>query len=63
MVEGKVMNWFDYREYEAFKWLRENTVDRITASSSQDLAEPEVWKERTEAQEAISTYLSDLPSE
>ncbi|KAG9096084.1 mitochondrial escape protein 2 [Ceratobasidium sp. 370] len=33
-VQGKMMNWFDYKEYALYKWLRENTYDRIAFTFS-----------------------------
>jgi hypothetical protein len=66
------------KEYQIYQWLRRNTVDRLsttfgTSQSSPDSPTPaetpadgseaeEVWKERKEAESAIKTYLSDLPS-
>ncbi|KAI0721515.1 exonuclease [Cerioporus squamosus] len=68
MVEGKMNDWFDYKEFTVYKWLRANTIDRFTFTSSSDadseasLAKGGVWKERLEAEEALKKYLADLPS-
>lgn len=83
MVQGKVLDWFDYRgmlSYQSFgqrkptpprpestiyKWLRANALDRLSFTAK-NLHEPpaqEVWKERSEAENAMRNYLSDLPSE
>ncbi|KAF9234783.1 RNA12 protein-domain-containing protein [Melanogaster broomeanus] len=64
-IEGKLLNWFDYREYGLYKWLRANTLDRLSLSSaSADTAtiNQEGWKERKEAEIALRSYLSDPPS-
>jgi hypothetical protein len=60
------MNWFNYRESQVYKWIRENTLDRIGVASflqgptSSDFHA--VWKERSDAEAALKVYLSDLPS-
>ncbi|QRV90114.1 mitochondrial escape protein 2 [Ceratobasidium sp. AG-Ba] len=65
-VQGKVMNWFDYRDYALYKWLRENTYDRIVFTFSnrrtEEIEEPAIWKERKEAKTTLRAYLNDLPS-
>ncbi|EGO21697.1 hypothetical protein SERLADRAFT_362954 [Serpula lacrymans var. lacrymans S7.9] len=65
MVEGKILNWFNYREFSLYKWMRANTLDRlsfVSTSSSGDMPAEDVWKERKDAQIALRSYLSDLPS-
>ncbi|KAJ8482266.1 hypothetical protein ONZ51_g5474 [Trametes cubensis] len=65
MVEGKMEDWFDYRQSAVYKWLRKNTFDRFSfASTDSDvpLGSEGVWKERQDAEEALEKYLTDLPS-
>ncbi|KAI0079001.1 hypothetical protein K474DRAFT_1592893 [Panus rudis PR-1116 ss-1] len=65
MVEGKMNDWFDYRQYRLFQWVRANTVERLSFSneeSSKETRVENVWKERLEAQEALSRYFSDMPA-
>ncbi|KAI0698509.1 RNA12 protein-domain-containing protein [Cytidiella melzeri] len=68
MVEGKMEDWFDFRQYEAYKWLHSNVIERF---SSEDAAKEEhhasntsfgTWKERQDAEGAVGRYLSDLPN-
>ncbi|KAH7889953.1 RNA12 protein-domain-containing protein [Phlebopus sp. FC_14] len=64
-VEGKMLNWFDYREYGIYKWLRTKTLDRLSiASVDMDTvtADQDVWKERKDAEVILRNYLSDLPT-
>ncbi|KAJ8593905.1 hypothetical protein M405DRAFT_930530 [Rhizopogon salebrosus TDB-379] len=64
-VEGKMLNWFDYREYKLYKWLRANALDRfsLTSHGGEDVPpQGDIWKERKEAESAVRNYLSDLPS-
>ncbi|KAH8102922.1 RNA12 protein-domain-containing protein [Cristinia sonorae] len=70
MVEGKLNDWFDYREFTVYQWLRKNTIERFSLTSPSEVktrnesAYPaeEVWKERQDAAGALERYLSDLPS-
>ncbi|RPD65868.1 exonuclease [Lentinus tigrinus ALCF2SS1-7] len=68
MVEGKMNDWFDYKEFTVYKWIRANTIDRFTFTASSDseaetsLAKRGVWKERLEAEAAIKKYLTDMPN-
>lgn len=65
MVQGKVLNWFDFREYGLFRWLEENTPS--LASWGHGTLKPsdaaEVWEDRTVAQETIKKYLAEYPCE
>lgn len=64
-VEGKMLNWFDYREYTLYKWLRANALDRfsLTSLAREDVSpQGNIWKERKDAESAVRSYLSDLPS-
>ncbi|KAF8556910.1 hypothetical protein OG21DRAFT_506541 [Imleria badia] len=63
-IEGKMLNWFDYREYGLFKWLRTHALDRLSLSSTpQDAPVTDLsgWKERKEAENALKSYLTDPP--
>ncbi|EIW60623.1 uncharacterized protein TRAVEDRAFT_57812 [Trametes versicolor FP-101664 SS1] len=65
MVEGKMEDWFDFKKFAIYKWLRENTVDRFSFAADLEgssLASPGVWKERQEAEDALQKYLTDFPS-
>ncbi|KAI0670636.1 RNA12 protein-domain-containing protein [Trametes maxima] len=66
MVEGKMENWFDLKEFAIYKWIRANTVERFsfitTDSSVVSLASEGVWKERQDAENALEKYLTDLPT-
>jgi hypothetical protein len=53
------MNWFDYRESQLYQWVRKNTIDRISQGEPESFG---AWKERSEAVDAVKTYLSDPPS-
>ncbi|CAE6410859.1 unnamed protein product [Rhizoctonia solani] len=67
-VQGKVMNWFDYRDYTLYKWLRENAFERIASTftgkriGEGEVEEPAIWKERKDAKATLRTYLNDFPS-
>ncbi|KAG0706364.1 RNA12 protein-domain-containing protein [Suillus ampliporus] len=64
-VEGKMLNWFDYREYKPYKWLRANALDRfsLTSMGREDVSpQGDIWKERKDAESAVRSYLSELPS-
>ncbi|TDL27233.1 hypothetical protein BD410DRAFT_740017 [Rickenella mellea] len=65
-VEAKILNWLDYREYKLYRWIRANTLDRLSftfASKSEESESSEegIWKERKDAQDSLHSYLSDLP--
>ncbi|CAE6424890.1 unnamed protein product [Rhizoctonia solani] len=67
-VQGKVMNWFDYKDYPLYKWLRENTYEKIASTFSGkrldqgEVEEPAIWKERKDAKATLRAYLNDFPS-
>ncbi|KAF8431788.1 RNA12 protein-domain-containing protein [Boletus edulis BED1] len=63
-IEGKMLNWFDYREYGFFKWLRTYALDRLSISftpKDTPVTDLSGWKERREAENALRSYLSDPP--
>ncbi|EIW85363.1 hypothetical protein CONPUDRAFT_135128 [Coniophora puteana RWD-64-598 SS2] len=65
LVEAKILNWFNYKEYALYKWLRSNTVGRFSFITKAHESAPEytnVWKERKEAEGLLKSYLSDLPT-
>ncbi|TFK55018.1 hypothetical protein OE88DRAFT_1779208 [Heliocybe sulcata] len=66
MIEGKVMDWFNYKQSAIYKWLRANTVERFALSSSTGQerlqANTNVWKERKDAEDAVYRYLAEMPS-
>ncbi|KAI0818814.1 exonuclease [Irpex lacteus] len=67
MVEGKLEDWFDFRQYHAYKWLRSNTIDRFYDEHPKEEAHSDAsgtgaWKERQDAEGSLGRYLSDLPS-
>ncbi|CAE6515824.1 unnamed protein product [Rhizoctonia solani] len=67
-VQGKVMNWFDYRDYALYKWIRENAYERIASTFSGkrldegEAEEPAIWKERKDAKATLRAYLNDFPT-
>ncbi|KAJ4464625.1 exonuclease [Lentinula edodes] len=62
MVEAKLLDWFDLKEFKVYKWLRANTLERIYSKSEALPVDKQIWKEREDAERAIQAYLSDLPS-
>ncbi|KAH9966490.1 RNA12 protein-domain-containing protein [Russula dissimulans] len=64
MVQGKILDWFDYRESRFYQWLRTVTVDRLTIKSTDvpDVDMETGWQERQEAETALRNYLDDMPT-
>ncbi|KAG7452882.1 exonuclease [Guyanagaster necrorhizus] len=63
MIQGKLEDWFDIREFKIYQWLRKNTLDRLySASQVSPFTANDGWKERKEAETAVRTYLADLPT-
>ncbi|KAF8208561.1 RNA12 protein-domain-containing protein, partial [Mycena galopus ATCC 62051] len=64
MVQAKIENWFDIREFRLYQWLRSKSMElriftpRPEATSSADKA----WKERSQAEAALRTYITEWPS-
>ncbi|KDQ13211.1 hypothetical protein BOTBODRAFT_188730 [Botryobasidium botryosum FD-172 SS1] len=68
-VEGKMLDWFNYKNYPLVKWLRRNTIDQFTFPTHHAQAAPParghddgVWKERTDAEAGLKAYFSEYPS-
>ena len=62
MVQGKVLNWFDFQEYSLFRWLKENTPSWNYGTLKPSIV-AEVWEDRTVAQETLKKYLAEYPCE
>ncbi|KAI9466031.1 RNA12 protein-domain-containing protein [Lactarius psammicola] len=64
MIEGKMLDWFDYREFHLYQWLRRNTVDKLALRStdSTDVDAGAAWQERRDAEIALYNYLDDTPT-
>ncbi|RXW24136.1 hypothetical protein EST38_g1699 [Candolleomyces aberdarensis] len=63
MVEGKMLDWFDYQKYTIYQWLRANTVARLGGQRAPDISsQKSAWKERSDAYDSVKTYLTDKPS-
>ncbi|KAI6151037.1 RNA12 protein-domain-containing protein [Pisolithus tinctorius] len=64
-VEGKMLDRFDIREYDVYKWLRRQARDRLVFSQddTDDIGSDQaVWKERRAAETALRSYLADHPA-
>ncbi|KAF8163083.1 RNA12 protein-domain-containing protein [Crassisporium funariophilum] len=62
MVEGKMLEWFDYTKFKLYKWVRINAFDRLRSAHATTAPGEDVWKERKDAEAAITAYLSDMPT-
>ncbi|KAF7974077.1 hypothetical protein HWV62_13499 [Athelia sp. TMB] len=65
MVEAKMLDWFDPREFKLYQWVRANTLDRLSInnhSGDDTIPVVGVWKERKEAESSLRSYLNDLPT-
>jgi len=55
-----------FLEFKLYQWLRTTTLDRLilgpTERTSIKSDQPEIWKERKEAENALRDYLADIPS-
>ncbi|KAI6036881.1 RNA12 protein-domain-containing protein [Pisolithus microcarpus] len=59
-----MLNCFDFREYDVYKWLRRQALDRLVLrQEDMDDSGPDqdVWRERRAAEIALRSYLADLP--
>ncbi|KAF8303080.1 hypothetical protein DL93DRAFT_2102538 [Clavulina sp. PMI_390] len=64
MVQAKVENWFDYRDYAVVQWVKRNTIDRLSINFSTEKPDEGpgiVWAERKAAESEVERYLNDLP--
>jgi hypothetical protein len=65
MVEGKMLDWFDFRKFKIYHWLQANTLDLLRQPHA-IITDPYTlengWKERKDAEAAINAYLADFPS-
>lgn len=60
-----IISFFRVAEFNLYKWLRANTLDKVFTSSIPELPSVDAqggWKERREAEEALQKYLGDVPS-
>ncbi|KAH9997539.1 exonuclease [Russula vinacea] len=64
MVEGKILDWFAYKESRLYQWLRRNTIDRwiIKPADTLDVDTEAAWQERQDVETALRNYLDDIPS-
>ncbi|KAF9532412.1 RNA12 protein-domain-containing protein [Crepidotus variabilis] len=69
MVEAKMLDWFDYRKFRLYQWLRSHALDRLSTTfgvleslPTQRPAYEDVWKERKDAEASIKAYLADMPA-
>jgi hypothetical protein len=64
MVKGKMLDWFNFREFKFYRWVRINTLERLSHVQSDPASaqDGQVWKEREDATEEIRNYLADLPT-
>ncbi|KAK7023862.1 mitochondrial escape protein 2 [Favolaschia claudopus] len=65
MVQAKMQDWFDIREFKLYQWIRKKSLQlRIFTpqSSSQVSMAEDVWKERQQAEAALRAYIADWPS-
>jgi len=66
MVEGKMLDWFDFRKFRIYRWLQANTLgilrDSRFISTTDSYAIENGWKERKDAEVSINTYLADIPT-
>ncbi|KAJ7093140.1 RNA12 protein-domain-containing protein [Mycena epipterygia] len=63
MVQSKMQDWFDVREFRLYQWLRTKTMElHIYTPQPQASSAEEVWKERKQAEADVRAYLADWPS-
>ncbi|KAF8184984.1 RNA12 protein-domain-containing protein [Mycena galopus ATCC 62051] len=62
MVQAKIQDWFDIREFRFYQWIRTKSMElRIFTPRPQASTAEEVWKERKQAEAAVSAYIADWP--
>ncbi|KAJ6547159.1 RNA12 protein-domain-containing protein [Mycena capillaripes] len=63
MVQAKVQDWFDIREFRLYQWIRTKSMElRIFTPRPEASSAEEVWKERKQAGTAVSAYIADWPN-
>ncbi|KAJ7105752.1 RNA12 protein-domain-containing protein [Mycena crocata] len=63
MVQAKVRNWFEIREFRLYQWLRAKSMQlHIFTPQPQASSAEEVWKERKDATADLQAYLADWPT-
>ncbi|KAJ7197249.1 RNA12 protein-domain-containing protein [Mycena pura] len=63
MIQAKMQDWFDIREFRIYQWLRAKSVElRIYTPAFKTSSKEEVWKERELAEKDVRRYLEDWPS-
>jgi len=66
MVESKMLDWFDFRKFKVYHWLKVNSLGLLRSPQSPNTAGPRAtengWKERKDAEAAINAYLAESPS-
>ncbi|KAJ6606606.1 RNA12 protein-domain-containing protein [Mycena vulgaris] len=63
MVQAKMQDWFDIREFRLYQWLRTKSMElRIFTPHPETSSAEEVWKERKQAEADVRAYLADWPS-
>ncbi|KZO99417.1 exonuclease [Calocera viscosa TUFC12733] len=64
-VEAKVLDWFDYRNYSVVRWLKRNTIERLSFDTTKVTPTPSAssaWRERQDAARDITAFLGEQPS-
>ncbi|KAJ6500400.1 RNA12 protein-domain-containing protein [Mycena sanguinolenta] len=63
MIQAKIQDWFDIREFRLYQWIRTKTMElRIFKPKVQVSTAEDVWKERKQAEAALHAYIADWPS-
>ncbi|KAJ7702409.1 exonuclease [Mycena rosella] len=63
MVQAKMQDWFNVREFRLYQWLRTKSMElRIFTPEPKASSAEEVWKERKQAEADVRAYLGDWPS-
>ncbi|KAK7048069.1 mitochondrial escape protein 2 [Favolaschia claudopus] len=61
MVQVKIQDWLDYRQFRFYEWLRAKSAE-LNLFAPQPTSTEETWKERKQADTAVRAYISDWPS-
>ncbi|KAJ7771805.1 RNA12 protein-domain-containing protein [Mycena metata] len=63
MVQAKMQDWFNIREFKLYQWLRTKSMQlRIFTPEAKASSAEEVWKERKKAESNIKAYFDDWPT-